>query len=322
MHRLKKFAKELRTASGLVLDPETNEVYGEYNGYMAVLRPFRKDVAAYTVSFSLDGYDGAPREKEMKQLARSCPALSGCSVEGHKVVFGFKGAATAGEYMDFIIAGLDDVTEALRVHGYRNCCENCGEDKGIGVYRMEDREVRLLCEDCYQALRAKTSKKESRRKQKKIKEVRENIAGGIAGALLGAVIGAAVITITEQMGMGYASVISGLVLAVCTLKGYELLGEKLSRKGIFFSVILMIAASLAAKAASRGFSLYREADGAVGILDCIRRAPYVILENPELRLPFLKELGFLYLFMILGAVPVIFIALRKNRAPLRTGKLI
>jgi hypothetical protein len=35
--------------------------------------------------------------------------------------------------------------------------------------------------------------------------------------------------------------ISGIILAVCTMKGYELLGGRLTKKGIVISVLLMLA---------------------------------------------------------------------------------
>ena len=61
-------------------------------------------------------------------------------------------------------------------------------------------------------------------------EKKENVITGIVGALIGAAIGGASIVLLTQLG--FIASISGLILAVCTLKGYELLGGKLSTKKI------------------------------------------------------------------------------------------
>ena len=62
--------------------------------------------------------------------------------------------------------------------------------------------------------------------------------GGIVGALVGSLLGVACIVILSQLG--YVAALSGVVMAVCTLKGYEIGSGKLSKRGIVISVILML----------------------------------------------------------------------------------
>lgn len=66
----------------------------------------------------------------------------------------------------------------------------------------------------------------------------ENVATGIVGAILGAAIGAGAILLLSRLNI--VAAISGFVLAVCTLKGYELLGGRLTTKGIVISIVLML----------------------------------------------------------------------------------
>ena len=54
----------------------------------------------------------------------------------------------------------------------------------------------------------------------------ENVAAGLVGALLGSLAGVLCTVVIGQMG--YVTSISGLVMAVGALKGYELLGGRLS----------------------------------------------------------------------------------------------
>lgn len=60
---------------------------------------------------------------------------------------------------------------------------------------------------------------------------RENIVAGAVGAFLGAMLGGACIVMLGQLG--YVAALSGMVMAVCALKGYELLGGRLSVKGVW-----------------------------------------------------------------------------------------
>lgn len=67
---------------------------------------------------------------------------------------------------------------------------------------------------------------------------RENFLAGFVGALIGAALGGGSIILLSQLG--YIASISGLILAICTLKGYELLGGKLSTKGIIVCILLVL----------------------------------------------------------------------------------
>ena len=69
-------------------------------------------------------------------------------------------------------------------------------------------------------------------------EVKEKVAGGILGAFLGTLIGAICIVLVNQFG--YIASISRVVMGVCALKGYQILGKKMSLKGIIICVILML----------------------------------------------------------------------------------
>ena len=69
-------------------------------------------------------------------------------------------------------------------------------------------------------------------------EKKENMLAGIFGALIGALIGGGVMVLLSTQGV--IASISGLILAFCTLKGYTLLGKKLSAGGIAVCIALML----------------------------------------------------------------------------------
>ena len=67
---------------------------------------------------------------------------------------------------------------------------------------------------------------------------RDNVIAGTVGAFLGSLIGVACIVILSKLG--YVSAVSGLVMAVCAIKGYALLGGKLTKRGAVISGLFIL----------------------------------------------------------------------------------
>ena len=128
----------------------------------------------------------------------------------------------------------------------------------------------------------------------------ENVFTGIVGALLGAVIGAGVIILLGQLG--FVASISGFILAVCTLKGYELLGGKLSVKGIVISLILLLATPYIADRLDWAILIMQEfsAEG-VTFGEAFAAVPVLIEEGAIVESEYITNLLMLYGFTILGA---------------------
>ena len=128
----------------------------------------------------------------------------------------------------------------------------------------------------------------------------ENMLTGIVGALLGAVIGAGVIILLGQLG--FVSALSGFILAVCTLKGYELLGGKLSVKGIIISLVLLLVTPYLADRLDWAIVIMQEfsAEG-VTFGEAFAAVPALIEEGAIVQSEYIKNLLMLYAFTILGA---------------------
>ena len=127
----------------------------------------------------------------------------------------------------------------------------------------------------------------------------ENVVMGILGALVGAVLGGACIILLSQIG--YIASISGFVLAFCTLKGYELLAKGMSTKGIVICLILMILTPFVADWLDWGILFMRELpEYGFSLLDWVLLLPTLLAEDSELMGEYLKNLGMLYLFVVLG----------------------
>lgn len=129
---------------------------------------------------------------------------------------------------------------------------------------------------------------------------RENVVTGSVGALIGAILGAGSILLLSQMG--YIASISGLILAVCTLKGYELLGGNLSGKGIAISVVLMLVTPYLADRIDWAIILVQEwADYGVTFGEAFAVVP-LLLEDGSIEMgEYMKNLLMIYGFVLLGA---------------------
>lgn len=174
-------------------------------------------------------------------------------------------------------------------------CSNCGSELQAGE---------RVCTFCGQAL-------EEPKAQRK-----ENVVTGIVGALIGALIGGASIILISQLG--YIASVSGLILAVCTLKGYELLGGKLSTKGIVISLILVLVTPFLADTINWALMIkdaFSDPSLAMGgeltLLDGIIVLPVLLAEEPELMGEYVKNLLMIYGFVALGAFATLRNAFKK-----------
>ena len=139
----------------------------------------------------------------------------------------------------------------------------------------------------------------------------ENIVAGVVGAFLGTLLGVVCTVVIGQLG--YVASVSGLVMAVGALKGYELLGGRLSKKGAVISSALILVMTYLAHRLSLAISLTSEMG--MGVFRCFQAIPPLlrtgVLDGPA----YWGDLVMLYLFTLLGAVPTIIAGLRSADLP-------
>ena len=143
------------------------------------------------------------------------------------------------------------------------------------------------------------------------KKRRENVAAGVVGAFLGSLIGVACTVVIGQMG--YVASISGLVMAVCALKGYEMLGGILSKKGAAVSSVLILLMTFFAHRLTWAIAIASELDW--GIPEAYRSISFLLEQGMLESAAYWGDLAMLYLFTLLGAVPTILGGLRNTGAP-------
>lgn len=138
----------------------------------------------------------------------------------------------------------------------------------------------------------------------------ENVFLGIIGALVGAAIGGASIVLLNRLG--YVASLSGLLLAFCTMKGYELLAKSISKKGIVICVVLMLVTPFVADWIDWALIIMESwADMEIGFIDAVFAVPLLMEEGAIEMTDYFSNLGMIYLFAVLGGFYTVKNALKK-----------
>ncbi len=284
--------QQLAEAAGLRLNEEEGTMYGTYSGYQMLVHPFVSGSRAYfymlTVEIAAQARDSSLTKQDCK-IYKKEPSLA---QNQNLITMTLKSTSNQEKLRAVFLEELQNLTSYLRLKGYENCCQLCGktgEDTSpctiSGFYAQ-------LC----------SAQQESR-------AAGENVIGGIVGALLGTLIGVVCIIILSQLG--YVAALSGVVMAVCTLKGYEMLGRKLSKKGIIISCILMIVMTYAGDRLDWAIVVAREL--AWDVFTSYQAIPWLLQEFIIEPSVYWGNLAMVYVFLLLGAVPTIISTLKNKK---------
>lgn len=140
-------------------------------------------------------------------------------------------------------------------------------------------------------------------------EPRDNAVAGTVGAFLGSLIGVACIVLVNQLG--YVASICGLVMAVCCLKGYALLGGRLSRRGAVISGVVILLMTYISNKLCFAVALMDALSGEGGIgFFAAYQGVSLLLQDGDVSRAYYGSLAMLYLFTLLGGAPVVVGAFR------------
>lgn len=308
--KMKQTLEDFAQENGLKLDSQSETVYGVKDGYTVCLNSMGQ-TNQFNLAFSISRAGEPPVAKEFKQMVKEARGLGSCAVQRYKVNFYIRGGMTVKKTMERIRNALDSITELLRANRYENCCQSCGATEATAAYVLGGATAHL-CPACYAAHSDQADFRQQAENQK-----RDHLLAGLVGALLGSVLGAAVIVLIGQLG--YVAAISGVIIAVCTLKGYELLSGKLSRRGVVISVVLMLLMIYVGNRTDWAVSVasYYEVD----ILTAFQAIPYLLSQGYIEPGVFYGNLAMVYLFAVFGAVPSVISAVRRKKLANVTYKM-
>ena len=146
------------------------------------------------------------------------------------------------------------------------------------------------------------------------KAQKERIGRGVLGALLGALLGGAVI-VFEDRTAGTFSPIFGVATAVAVFQGYRQLAGGLSKRGAAICVIILMAVIAGANQINCTMEV-------IETVDALRGRDFVEVFGSFEKIPEVREIQswyqghllVLYLFCLLGSLPILVRAFRKPRA--------
>ena len=107
------------------------------------------------------------------------------------------------------------------------------------------------------------------------------------------------------------ALVSGIVMAICTMKGYELLGGKLTKKGVIISVVIMIVMTYVGDRVDWAIMIARELE--TDVFYGYRLLPLLLSEEVIDMTSYVLELVLLYALLLVGAIPTIQNAMRKDK---------
>ena len=149
-------------------------------------------------------------------------------------------------------------------------------------------------------------KVDSKLKQTEQEEVRENVVAGIVGAFLFSLVGGVLWFVIYMVG--FVAGISGLVGAVCAMKGYSIFAKKESMKGIIISVVIALLVMVIAWYFCLAYDVYDvhkswyeegEIDYTLTYFESVQASHYY-LSDPEIGPAYLGDLAIGLLFCVAG----------------------
>lgn len=295
---------------GLATDPETGVIHGTKDGYAVLLyAPNAKAPRVLQILLA------AKREQplsadEKKALRANCKSITALNQRGNLLA-----ADLRGGFLDKTIAaaaeGLDALVDFARRSGFAACCPSCGREVPAAACDLGGNYM-LLCDECFAAAGQAAETKLQERNARK-----ENIVGGVVGALLGSIVGGISIIVFSRLG--YVAVLSGILMGVCTTKGYELLAGKMSKKGAVISLLVMLLMTWFADRLDWAIVISQELG--VGLFESYQAVGQLMQMGAIDSGSYYGNLVMVYLFMLLGAVPMLWSAAHNSKAAARVARM-
>jgi len=312
--KVKSNYEQLGQYLGLRFDEEQEVLHGQKDGFELIVGPNEvKGKVYYMLNICL-GADNQGRtltKDEIKEFVKAHKTVSGLANEGHTVAMVLKSYPNQEKLRANAQEAIQELTAFLRGKGYVPCCQYCGRETESEGYTVSGNHIGL-CEECAASIGEKMTMVQHQEREKK-----ENLIGGIVGALVGSLLGVACIVILSQLG--YVAALSGVVMAVCTLKGYEIGSGKLSKRGIVISVILMLIMTYVGDRLDWAIMIAREFE--VDIAMGYRSVPLLLSEELIDFGSYIANLLMVYVFLLLGAIPTIRNANKGKKEKGTFGKL-
>lgn len=310
MSKLTDNYTDLASALGLGYDSTNNVIYGQREGFDIVLYAADSRYPyMLTLHTALKTPTGVPLSKDdFKELSKRAKALGVGKQEGSNVIVTLSGQANQEKLRNSMTEGMNELFAFFREKACAPSCSLCSQAEDVSAYRAGSSYLHL-CPGCETNMRGKLVVAAQEKEQKK-----ENVVGGVVGALLGSLLGVVVIILLSRMG--YVAALSGVIMAVGVLKGYELLGGKLTTKGIVISAVIMLVMTYVGDRLDWAIVLLGEGGGSkagFNLFDCYRMLPRLLEYGNVEMSSYIGNLALLYIFLLVGAIPTVWAKAKERK---------
>lgn len=295
----------LAIANGLQYDVANGMIYGKKDGYDLLIYGALGGPSRYYVLDSININTSAERSAggplsegelaELMTIMMNMNVPANVSHDGYIIKVSFnRPKAPQDALKDILKEILSTLISFLNTKGFRPCCSMCGQRTETAGF-MEDLTYMHLCPDCERQARRNAMAIADRQNRS------DNVVGGIIGAVLGSLVGVAVIVLLSRIGY-LITVIPGILLGYGVLRGYELLGGCLSKKGVVISVVIMLIMAYVGYRLSWAVRAYQKFHTwGASYIDCFKAVPELIRIGSINVVSYIGNLIMLCVFLWLSA---------------------
>lgn len=230
----------------------------------------------------------------LEGLKHSHKHLAKAEVLEHAIILTIKCPSLGKNFPDILNGIIDPVVNHLISYSYISGCENCGSAASILECYEINGTYHYLCESC-----AHEIDKSFHENQQVTKAQKSNLFSGLIGALLGALLGCILWVIIYRLG--YIAGIAGAVIGICAMKGYEMFGKHLDKKGVIGSVVIMVVMIYFANRISWAWEAYHALKEYGFTFSDSYRSLAEILEASELTGSYFRDLAIGYFLTVLSS---------------------
>lgn len=272
---------------GLTTDKEHQVAYGIINGfkYMVNFLPLQKQ---YSITLTIAVDNEEIIVNYVKSLEQN-PIVNWSFYRDQTVVINVKNSKELTIYQ--LEALMQDLSAFCQTNGYVQACPHCKETKDVDVCSINGQNT-LICPECFEkAVTRITSQPE---------EKTSNVFMGVLGALVGSIIGVVVWVLIYKLG--YVAGITGFIMSVCCFKGYELLGGRIDRKGVYIAIVIAVVMLAFAEMIAIGLEIHSAMNDyySVSISEAFSMIPLFLSDN-EVKFAVIKDLLFGYVLMAVAS---------------------
>ena len=237
---------------GFVLEKAQNVMHGTYRGIDLLIVPLDTEnqyqIQLYANLGTIDNKEGFL--DYLGTMSKDCPFVHHAGYNGSNMVSVYV-LSRGVEDKENLTNAMSALVSKCSEYGLHNCCAHCKNETVLHAAAVDQTPL-MLCDNCLSQVMGRV--------------------GVLLGSVLWIVIGQ----------IGFIAGIAGFAIVFGGMKGYELLGGRLSKAGIVICVLLSLLTIIGAEFASIVIALYQELSKlyAVTIQDVVAWIPD-LMKEPE-----------------------------------------